>query len=79
MPDRPLIIEVRVKPRSRTRSLARGEDGIWLAALKAPPVEGRANRELVALVAREFGCAASRVTIKAGRGGRTKLVAIAPA
>lgn len=51
-------------------------EGTWLAQLKAPPVEGKANAELIKLVARQFGCARSAVSIKSGAGGRTKLIKI---
>jgi len=71
------IIQVKVKPNSQVSSLVVLGDGTYLAHLKAPPVDGKANAELVVLVAREFGCARSAVTIKAGAGARTKLVAIA--
>jgi len=49
---------------------------MWLAQLKAPPVDGKANAELIKLVAKQFGCARSAVSIKSGAGGRTKLVKI---
>jgi hypothetical protein len=39
-------------------------------------VEGKANAELIALVARRFGCAKTAVSIKAGASGRRKLVKI---
>ena len=57
-------------------SLMQGEDRKWLARLKAAPVAGRANEELIALVAAHFGCRKSAVTIKSGLSGRTKLVRI---
>ena len=40
------------------------------------PVDGKANRELVTLIARHLGCAKSAVTIKSGASGRVKLVRI---
>jgi uncharacterized protein YggU (UPF0235/DUF167 family) len=40
-------------------------------------VDGQANAELIALVARHFDCARSSVTIRSGASSRTKLVAIA--
>jgi len=51
-------------------------DGMWLAQLKSPPVDGKANAELIALVAARFGCRKNQVTIKAGAGRRIKLVQI---
>ena len=44
--------------------------------MKSPPVDGKANKELVQLVASRFKCAKSAVSIKAGAGGRMKLVEI---
>jgi uncharacterized protein (TIGR00251 family) len=71
-----IILRLKAKPNSRTRSLEQVADGTWLARLTSPPVDGKANAELVALLAGHFGCAKSAVTIKSGAGGRTKLVRI---
>ena len=73
----PLTIRVKVKPNARASSLERLEDGSWLARLKAPPVEGRANAELVALVAERFGCRRADIEIRSGASGRMKLLRIA--
>jgi uncharacterized protein len=69
-------ISVKVKPNARRRALEELEGGMWQAQLKSPPVEGKANRELVALVADRFGCPKSAVSIKSGAAGRMKLVRI---
>lgn len=71
-----VVIQVRVKPGSRTSSLTRDEDGTWLAQLKSPPVDGKANAELITLVARHFDCARSAVSIKSGASARTKLLKV---
>jgi uncharacterized protein (TIGR00251 family) len=47
-----------------------------VAKLKSPPVDGKANAELVALVAERFGCSKAAVSIKSGAAGRTKLVRV---
>jgi uncharacterized protein YggU (UPF0235/DUF167 family) len=52
-------------------------DGTWIAKLKAAPVDGKANEELVSLVAEHFRCRKAAVAIKAGAAGRTKLVTVA--
>ncbi|HZN06025.1 MAG TPA: DUF167 domain-containing protein [Pyrinomonadaceae bacterium] len=70
------VIQVRVKPNARASVLEEKEDGTWLAQIKSPPVEGRANEELIALVAKHFGCRKSAVSIKAGASGRLKLLQI---
>lgn len=67
---------VRVKPNARASELEKLADGTWLAKLKAPPVDGKANDELVALVARQFGQPKSRVSIKRGATGRLKTLLI---
>jgi uncharacterized protein (TIGR00251 family) len=71
------FIRVKVKPNARASSLQQEPDGTWLARLKAPPVDGKANAELIELVAERFGCVRSAVSIKSGAGGRMKLVKIA--
>jgi len=70
------IIEVRVKPNARASTLEAAPDGTWLAELKAPPVDGKANAELIALVARRFGCRKSAVSIRSGAGARLKRIEI---
>ncbi|MBC7380223.1 MAG: DUF167 domain-containing protein [Burkholderiaceae bacterium] len=70
------VIQVKVKPNARASAFEQGEGGIWLAQIKSPPVDGKANEELVGLVARHFKCRKSDVTIKSGASGRMKLVRI---
>jgi uncharacterized protein YggU (UPF0235/DUF167 family) len=71
------IIQVRVKPRSRVSQLTAAADGSWLAQLKSQPIDGKANAELIGLVATKFQCAKSAVSIKSGASGRVKLIRIA--
>ncbi|MDE2406508.1 MAG: DUF167 domain-containing protein [Xanthomonadaceae bacterium] len=70
------ILQVKAKPNSRVSALTRQEDGTWLAQLKSAPVDGKANAELVALVAAQFRCRKADITIKAGAGGRMKLITL---
>jgi uncharacterized protein len=71
------IIQVKVTPRARQSLLTQAADGTWLAKLKSSPVDGKANAELIALVAEHFKCSKSAVSIRTGASGRTKLVQIA--
>jgi len=71
-----VILQVKVKPNARTSELVQDPDGTWSAKLKSPPVDGKANEELVALVARQFKCPKAGVSIKAGSSGRVKLIKI---
>lgn len=72
----PLILQIKVKPRSSLSVLTQSADGTWVAKLKSPPVDGKANEELVGLVAERLQCKKAAVTIKAGASGRTKLVRV---
>jgi hypothetical protein len=71
-----MILQIKVKPRSRVSLLEEAADGTWLARLKSPPLDGKANEELVGLVAKRFGCRKAQVVIKAGATGRMKLVKV---
>jgi len=71
-----VILRVKVKANSRSALLTQEADGTWRAQLKAPPVDGKANAELITLIARHFNCRKADVTIKAGASGRVKLIKI---
>jgi uncharacterized protein len=70
------VLQVKVKPNARASSLTLSSEGSWLAALRSPPVDGKANEELVALIAKHFGCPKASVSIKRGASGRMKLVQV---
>ena len=72
----PKLIQVKVKPNSRVSLLEEKEDGTWLAQIKSPPVDGKANEELIALLAKHFKCPKSNVSIKSGASTRMKLIQI---
>lgn len=71
-----ITIQVKVKPNARATLLEQRDDGTWLAQIKSPPVDGKANEELITLVARHFRCRKTDVSIKSGGAGRIKLVQI---
>lgn len=71
-----ITLRVTVKPNARSSSLAQAPDGTWNAKVKSPPVDGRANDELIALVAEQFHCRKAAVSIKSGASGRTKVVRV---
>jgi uncharacterized protein YggU (UPF0235/DUF167 family) len=55
------MIQVKVSPRAREASLTQMPDGTWVAKLKSPPVDGKANAELIVLIAKHFKCRKSAV------------------
>jgi uncharacterized protein (TIGR00251 family) len=72
----PVRIAVRVKPRSRQSKVLGVREGVLEVAVAAAPVDGEANRELVAVIARHFGLPKSSVTILVGASGRNKWVGL---
>jgi uncharacterized protein (TIGR00251 family) len=68
------IVSIKVKPNSRVSILEDLGDGAWLARVKAPPADGKANEELLRLVARHFDLRRAQVSIKRGTSGRLKRV-----
>lgn len=73
---KPAIIQVKVKPNAHVSTFVAEADGTFTAQLKSPPVDGKANQELIALVAEHFQCRKADVSIKSGAAGRRKLVRI---
>jgi uncharacterized protein len=71
-----MTLRVKVKPNARASSLVQEPDGTWLARLKSPPVDGKANEELVELVAGHFHCRKSAVLIKSGGSSRMKVLTV---
>ncbi len=69
-------LRIKVKPNSKVSELEEAEDGTWIARLKSPPVDGKANQELIVLVAQQFKVRKSQVSIRLGASSRSKLVEI---
>jgi hypothetical protein len=70
------VIQVKAKPSSRESSVEELEDGTFLVRLKAQPVDGKANAELIALLAAHFKVARASIKVKSGLAARSKLVSI---
>lgn len=69
-------IEVRLRPRGHADELLGFEDDVLQARVSAPPVDGKANRALCRLVAKQAGVAPSRVTVVRGEKSRQKLLLV---
>jgi uncharacterized protein (TIGR00251 family) len=69
-------IAVRLQARARRDELVGIRDGVLLARVSAPPIDGRANEALCRLIASRIGVAASRVTMVRGQRSRDKLVRV---
>jgi len=74
--DGALILRVRVEPRSSRPGVAGVQGGLLKIRLSAPPVEGKANGELVRMVGKMLRVKKSQVTISAGETSRQKTLRI---
>jgi hypothetical protein len=68
--------QVKVKPNARKQAIAEAADGSLTVQLKSPPVDGKANHELIEILAEHYQVSRSSVTILSGHRARLKRVAI---
>ncbi|MDF0556741.1 DUF167 domain-containing protein [Kamptonema sp. UHCC 0994] len=68
------ILKIKVKPNSKQQNIHQEPDGSFKVSLKSPPIDGKANEELIKLLAKKFDVAKSQVTIKSGLSSKNKLV-----
>ena len=70
-------IRVKVKPNSKCQKVEQSEEGTWIVRVKSPPIDGKANQELIKLLAKNFKVPQKQITIKAGLSAKSKLIEIA--
>ncbi len=76
-------LTVRVTPNARASAFAgwtADEKGrpVLLIKLAAPPVDGKANTELIRFLAEELDCSKSQITLLRGTSGRQKTLELPP-
>lgn len=69
-------ITVHVKPNSKTQSILKINETEYKIQLKSLPVDGKANQELISVLAKEFSVRKRDVTILHGGSSKKKLVEI---
>ncbi|MBD2594340.1 DUF167 domain-containing protein [Nostoc spongiaeforme FACHB-130] len=67
---------VKVKPNSKQQKVEEQADGSLTVYLKSPPIDGKANEELIKVLADKFDVPKSYVSIKSGLSSRQKLIEI---
>ena len=72
-----VVLNVRVIPRAKRSEIAGMRGEAWLVRLQAPPVEGAANEELIAILAETLSVPRRDVTIVSGERSREKRVRVA--
>jgi uncharacterized protein len=72
-----VVISVRVIPRANRSTIDGTRGNALLVRLKAPPVDGAANAELIRVMAAALDVPARSVSIVSGEHARLKRVAVA--
>ncbi|MBI4682267.1 MAG: YggU family protein [Nitrospirae bacterium] len=69
-----LTIKIKVEPRSSKSGIVGPYGDALKVKLTSPPVEGRANKELIEVLAKGFGIAKKDVEIISGQSSKNKTV-----
>ena len=69
-------ISVRVHTSSARNEVVGVSEGIWRVRVAAPPVKGKANKELIAFLSQLLGVGKSQIGIIKGHTARNKVIAI---
>jgi uncharacterized protein (TIGR00251 family) len=69
-------IEVRLQPRAKCDEIVGERAGVLVVRVTAPPVEGKANDALCALIARRARVGRTRVEVVRGASSRDKAVRV---
>ena len=71
-----MFISIRVHPNATRNEVAGFSDGVWQVKVSAPPVKGKANRELVTFLAKVLDVSKSSLSIAKGHTSRNKVIAV---
>lgn len=69
-------LSVKVKPNAKQQKVETGDQGELIIRLQSPPVDGKANTELIKLLAKTYGVKKSQIRIKSGLTSKVKQVEI---
>jgi len=67
-----LILDLHVQPRASRTAFAGEFDGRIKLRTTAPPVDGKANKEIIAFLSKQFRTAKSNIKLVRGDTGRDK-------
>jgi len=75
--DKQIYLEIRIAPSSSQNEIKEVGEGAKLKInIKAPAEKGKANKELVKLLSKEFSVTRENVIIISGAGSRDKIIKI---
>jgi uncharacterized protein len=70
-------IMVKISPRARKNEITEIQlDGCVKIKITAPPVDGKANIELISFLAKIFGIGSNKIEIISGQTGHLKIISI---
>ena len=69
-------VSLRVYPNAARNEVLGLAEGVLRVKVSAPPVKGKANRELIAFLSQCLGVSKDRLSIISGHTGRNKVIAI---
>lgn len=69
-------IRVKVKPNSSQQRIEELADGSLMVDLKSSPIKGKANKELIKILAKKYGVNQGQIIIKSGATSKQKLIEI---
>lgn len=68
-------IQIQVKPNSKSEEVIEEGNG-FIVRVKEPPVEGKANRAVIKLLAKHLGISETRLRISSGFRSKVKMIEI---
>jgi len=74
--EKSIKILVQVHPGAKRNEILRFENGIWHLKIAAPPIEGKANKELIDFLSEVLDVSKSRISIEKGATNRKKLLVV---
>ena len=74
--DNVVVVAIRVQPRGSRSEIQGVKDGRLRIKTTAPPADGKANKDVIRQLAKEFGVPLSRVSLKSGSSNRNKTIVI---
>jgi len=74
--DKRILLSVKVQPSARKQEIQKISDREYKIRVLSPPIEGKANKEVIEVVASHFHLPVSRIKILRGQKSRKKIVVL---
>ncbi len=71
-----MILKVQIQPNAKENKILTFKDNILKIKIKAPQIEGKANKALIDFLSEEFKVAKSCIVIKSGMLSKNKIIEI---